>query len=276
MAPAFVHAQQGYDPYWEEFQPVETRPVNQPAKWNFGIKAGPYVPDIDSDVAQEQDGPWERMFGGPGVRVDFELDRYFLWPSGQLGVTASVGFMGKSADAFATASCNAGETGCIGGVKPATNDSGEITRSAEGTSFRLLPSSLGVVYRFTGLDDQFRIPIVPYGKVGLSYYLWWITSPSGGIAETPTMDCPDPADSEADCDGNRALGASLGFQATLGIAFRAERIDKQAALSLRNDAGIEHAGFYAEMTYAQVDGFGSDSKLPVGDLTWSAGINFEF
>jgi len=40
--------------------------------------------------------------------------------------------------------------------------------------------------------------------------------------------------------------------------------------------GIEHAGFYAELSVAKVDGFGSDTKLSVGDSTWFAGVDFEF
>jgi hypothetical protein len=40
--------------------------------------------------------------------------------------------------------------------------------------------------------------------------------------------------------------------------------------------GIQHAGFYAEYSYAQVDGFGSETKLSVGDTTWFAGVDFEF
>jgi len=41
-------------------------------------------------------------------------------------------------------------------------------------------------------------------------------------------------------------------------------------------SGIQHAGIYAELSLAKVDGFGSDSKLSVGDRTWFAGVNFEF
>jgi len=41
-------------------------------------------------------------------------------------------------------------------------------------------------------------------------------------------------------------------------------------------SGIYHAGFYAELQVAKVDGFGSDKKLSVGDTTWFAGIDFEF
>lgn len=62
----------------------------------------------------------------------------------------------------------------------------------------------------------------------------------------------------------------------MGLAVRAERIDPDAETSLRTELGIEHAGFFAELTYANVDGFGSGDKLVVGDLTWFGGINFEF
>ena len=273
-APAF--AQSPFDPYWEEFQPVENRTPPEPAKWNFGIKAGPYLPAVDDSVSQPGDGPWERVFGGAGFRLDIELDRYFMWSVGQLGVTTSIGFMGKTARAFETESCDTNDADCINGIRPIIDDNGNPKRSAEKTSFRLFPVSAGVVYRFTALDDQLRIPIVPYGKAALSYYLWWITGPGGSIAEAAAPDCPAPGEESADCDRERALGASLGFQLTVGLAIRAERLDKQAALSLRNDLGIDHAGFYAELTYAKVDGFGSESKLPVGDLTWFGGLNFEF
>ena len=243
------------DPYWDAFEPVEAR-ASQPADvpyWNIGIKVGPYVPGVDSSVAAAP-GPYERTYGGAALMGMVELDRYFLWPMGQLGVTASAGYASKTANAFL--------------------DDGSTGERSEGdkTSFRVMPLSAGVAYRFTALDDRWRIPLVPYGRVGLAYYLWWVTAPSGAIAKVPTAECPDLNG----CSGNRALGASLGWQASVGLAFRAERLDPQAEMSLRNDLGIEHAGLYAELVHADVDGFGSDSRLPVGDTTWFAGLNFEF
>jgi hypothetical protein len=74
---------------------------------------------------------------------------------------------------------------------------------------------------------------------------------------------------------DKAYGGSFGFQGSVGLAIRAERIDSDAATSMRS-SGLMHAGFYAELQYAKVDGFGSDSKLSVGDNTWFAGVDFEF
>jgi hypothetical protein len=77
------------------------------------------------------------------------------------------------------------------------------------------------------------------------------------------------------CDADKALGGSLGLQGSVGMAIRAERIDADAARSMVN-SGIYHAGFYVEYMFAKVDGFGSSSKLSVGDNTWFAGVDFEF
>jgi hypothetical protein len=139
---------------------------------------------------------------------------------------------------------------------------------ADTNTFRLVPMALTATYRFTWLDDEYGIPVVPYVRGGLSYYLWWLSS-NGSIASI----CNDPA-APTSCS-NKALGASLGMQGSIGIAIRAERIDASTAMSMQQ-SGIQHAGIYAELSLAKVDGFGSDSKLSVGDATWFAGVDFEF
>ena len=77
------------------------------------------------------------------------------------------------------------------------------------------------------------------------------------------------------CPTTKARGASLGFVGSIGLAIRAERIDTDAARSMR-ESGIEHAGFYAEYSLGKVDGFGNEKKLSLGDATWFAGVDFEF
>lgn len=82
-------------------------------------------------------------------------------------------------------------------------------------------------------------------------------------------------DSTGQMCGNKAYGASLGVQGSIGLSIRAERIDASAAMSMR-ESGIQHAGIYGELSAAKVDGFGSDKKLSVGGTTWFAGVEFEF
>jgi len=85
--------------------------------------------------------------------------------------------------------------------------------------------------------------------------------------------CKDP-DAEM-CTLTKGLGASFGLQGSIGLAIRAERIDASTAMSMQQ-SGIQHAGIYAELSMAKVNGFGASSKLSVGDRTWFAGVNFEF
>ena len=254
-------------PWWEGVdEPVQADIGPAPVNWDLEIKFGPYVPAVDSefDLGEDEVGPFEQMFGdGPFLMSGMTLDRYFVHPAGQLGLTGSIGFLSKKARAF--------QVDEDGGV--ITNDDGVPIRSeGDWNRFRMIPMSLGVVYRYTQLDDLYHVIVVPYGRFGLSYYVWWVTGPGGSIAEVPTDDCPDLDG----CTGDRALGASLGWQASGGLAFRLERIDRDAEVALRTELGIEHAGLVLEGTYAKVDGFGSDKKLSVGDVTWFGGINFEF
>jgi hypothetical protein len=238
------------DPYWEDFgtEVYVERPEVAVSYWNAGIKIGPYTPDVDTEFMTSP-GPYERMYGGAAIMGLIDVERFFLFPLGQVGIAGSLGYAQKTANAFAT--CPANDPDCM----PDTRADGDKT------SFRLVPMALSAVYRFTLLDDQWKVPLVPYARAGLSYYLWWITAPDGSLSEI---------------EGDRALGASLGWQGSVGLAVRAERLDPQSARSLRNDLGIEHAGFYGELMYADVGGFGAEGKLQVGALTWFAGLNFEF
>ncbi len=262
---ATAHAQ----PYWDELnEPVDfDDPVSH---WNVEVKIGLYLPDVDSefDLSGGAIGPFEEVFGSSAnFMTILALDRFFAFPSGQLGITGSIGFNKQNAKAFAIDD--------MGNVQRDLN--GKAVRSSgDVTKFRLFPTSFGVVYRFTRLDEEFGIPIVPYGRASLSYYLWFFSDPSGDFSEAPTSGCMSPGSSGSTCTVNRARGGSLGYQATIGIALRAERLDPAAEVSLRTQMGIEHAGFFVELLAAQVDGFGSDKKLSVGDTTWFGGINFEF
>jgi hypothetical protein len=254
-------AQPSSDPYWADpmFQEDVGEELLDP-HWHVGLRAGPYVPAIDDQVAGTGPGPYEQMFGG-GARIMPVLDvDWLFWRGfGQLGIGGSVGAMWKSAKAYQS------------GSDP--NDPMRPRSEGDATTFRLIPLAATAVYRFTYLDDRYGIPVVPYVRGGLSYYIWWIGAPSGNTA---VIHDPPGCDPDTDgCKENRARGASLGVQGSIGLAIRAERIDSGAARSMRQ-GGVEHAGFYAELQLAKVDGFGNEKKLSVGDATWFAGVDFEF
>lgn len=254
VAPAAARAQ-SFAPYWEDETDVEDDGLAD-IKWHAGIKLGPYVPAIDDQLGvfdADGKGPYERVYGGYEILPVLEVDR-LVWhpPGGQLGLGGSVGVMGKTANSFRFVDGNGD-----GIYQPGE----EITRSkGDRTKFRLVPVAANVIYRLTLFDDEWGIPVIPYLRGGLAYYIWWNTKPDGSVSVV---------------DGNKARGASLGLQGSAGLAVRAEAIDGAAAASMR-DGGIYHAGFYAEYQLGWVDGFGSEKKLAVGDNTWFAGVNFEF
>ncbi len=248
MAVGDAHAQANTRPYWEDGV-SEDADINY-VRWHIGLRAGPYTPAIDPQFT-ENDGtgpaPYAAMFGTKyAITPMFDVDRIIWRGFGQVAVGGSFGYMGKTAKAFAA------------GSDP--NDPMRTRATGDTNTFRLLPLAAVATYRFTYLDEAYHIPIVPYVRGGLAYYVWWVKAPNGNIAKVGT---------------NKAAGASAGFQAAIGVSLRAERIDPDAASSMQ-EGGIEHAGFYAELSTAKVDGFGSESKLAVGDTTWFAGIDFEF
>jgi hypothetical protein len=252
-APARAHAQ---SPYWEN-QATGSTDENLgfgeelgPPKWHVGIKLGPYTPAIDSQSTFRNSagqGPYAAMFGGYTLMPMLDVDR-FLWSGwGQLGVGISIGYMGKSANAFV--------------IPSDPSDPNRPRSPGDTTAFRMIPLQVTAIYRLSILDDDYGIPIVPYVRGGLGYYVWWSTI--DGHLSTDSM------------VSGSAIGATVGLVGTFGISIRAERIDAAAARSMR-ESGIAHAGFYAEVNAGWVDGFGKSTKLDVGATTWFAGAELEF
>lgn len=274
LLPSLARADE-WSPYWEEENSSESALADEDhVKWHAGVRLGPYTPDIDAQAgvnASSMMGPYQAMFGNyylDGKAHDahvyqwlpmLDVDRVLWRGFGQLAVGGSLGYMQKSAYAY--------QEGCDG----CSADNPQRPRSKAGrNTFRFIPLSLEATYRLTTLDDDYGIPLVPYLRGGLAYDVWWLKGPDGDIASV----CKDGS-MTPDCAKNKALGASLGFTGSIGLAIRAERVDPNAARSMKQ-SGIYHAGFYGELMFARVDGFGSDKKLSVGDKTWFAGVDFEF
>jgi hypothetical protein len=255
----------GYQPYWEDNESFDkksftaTDDATGDVTWHVGVRIGPYVPDIDGQLGGPKPGPYEQMFGGYHIMTMLDVDRIVWSGFGQVGVGLSLGYWQKTASTFT--------------IDSMPTDSAR-PRAADHNAFRLVPTELSATYRFTWFDDNYGVPIVPYARAGLAYYLWWV-SVAGHYAHA----CANPTMSVFCNDGqshnDRALGASLGLQGALGLSIRAERIDASTAMSMQQ-SGIQHAGIYAELSLAKVDGFGSDKKLSVGARTWFAGVDFEF
>jgi len=250
------------DPYAEPLPGLQDDEPKQ-SKWIIEAKAGLYFPQVDSGV---EGSPFAFVFGGESTWMPMiEVNRILAWPMGQLGVTVSAGYTYKTASGF--------EVDNAGDLRTDSITMDPLRYDGYRTVFRLYPISVGGVYRFTWLDDRFGAPFVPYAKLGLSAYIWRFLRPEGTV---------DLVDEDPLCSGDRCLkdrrkGTSLGFQWTLGLAIRVSQIDQFAGNNLAKEWGIDHSSFFFEVTGARVDGnIGSKAALDVGELTWFAGLNFEF
>ncbi len=247
LAPAVASAQT-YTPYFPD-DGAESLGMPE-VSWTLGLRLGPYVPSIDASFDSDP-GPYERTFKFKSLMFAVDLHRVWSVARGQLGIGATVGYYTNSANSFED------------GTTPSTPDRPRADDNI--TRLSILPTAITATYRATILDDEYGIPLVPYVRGGIAYDVWWIKNPADELSSA--MSC-------ATCD-DRALGASIGLVGAVGLAVRAERIDPDAALSMRN-SGLEHAGFFAELEYGWVNGFGNDTKLSLGDLTWFGGLSFEF
>jgi len=217
-----------------------------PRNMAFEFRVGPYLPDVDSGLANGAT-PHRNTFGSSSRAIyQLEVD-YDLWQGfGNVGVGLGLGYFHESAKAFV-----ADSSGLSTG-----------TRSADDTALRLIPISLLAIYRFDALAMRWHVPFVPYAKLGLNYTLWRITDGNGDVA-TLTQ-------------GDRGSGGTLGWQATAGLALQLDGVDPMAMRELDGETGLNHVYVFWDYSHIDASGLGMSHRLHVGDNTWSAGLLVEF
>lgn len=215
--------------------------------WAVELRMGPYSPDVDSEFDPEQGpGPHEKYFTTKRrLMVQAELDRELLSVFGTLSVGARIGYTRETASAFVDPNFSMGET----------------VRSGDRTSLTIVPTSLLLVYRLDVAARRWGIPLVPYGKVGLDYVLYWIR---------------DGNDSIASFGGNKGRGGTTGWNAAIGVAFLLDVFDQGSARELDSTTGINHTYLFGELVHHDDSGLFGSKQMHLGDDTWFAGLMFEF
>ena len=259
------------------------RNYRSPQHFAFELKFGPYSPDIDSTpglkgkpfsdlfVGQDSENFGKRPAGA--LLTTLEFDWQIFRGFGSLGLAGSVGFMRRTTHGFQYADDD--YTPCT-----PSRDFG-CTRSGDETSLNVMPLSLELVYRFDILAQRWHIPIVPYLKGGVAYYLWFIQNGAGSLANCdkrnpPLMGtCLDP---NTPLKGERedAIGGTFGLVAHPGVALLLDVLEPGVARTMDVELGINHSYLFFELNYAWVTGFGSKTKMVLSDVTWNAGLAFEF
>jgi hypothetical protein len=239
LAPSAAAAER-YAPPPNDLAGPKHKSFESPQWFALELRFSPFKPAVDA-----QSGllgkPFEQTFGGnPRVLVQFEFDFQFVripWV-GTLGIGASAGYFQ------------------IG--QQALTPSGQPTSSS--VYWETIPFYFPLVLRADVLLQKFRVPVVPYVKVGGGFALWRSFS-SGGLSET---------------NGIEGRGTSYGIHFGAGGALELNWLDRGAAKSLDNALGINHTYAFAEYMLMNYDGFGSPKVLLAGGPAAVFGMAFEF
>lgn len=209
-----------------------------PQEWAFELRFGRYLPNVDDGVAGT---PFESTFGNGnrylvGFEVDWQLLRipYF----GSIGPGVGWGYTKMTARA------------------PLASGDG---LSEQDTSLTLMPMYAVGVARVDVFARELQIPVVPYGKLGFGYALWWAGDGDG---------------TARDDSGTLGRDASIGWQFALGAMLHLDPLDRASALEMDTDTGVNNSYIFVEWYYSDLDGF-DGSDMQVGTSTWMAGLAFE-
>lgn len=273
---ARAHAEDAIGGYPPRFGENAPRNYESSQRFAVEIKFGPYSPNIDASPGLHGNHPFADLFPPnagktrpPGrLLTQVEFDYQFLRkPWGNLGIGNTAGYYRRTTHSFAynsdpttgnpTQACTVG------------SDTNACMRSGDTTALNIVPLSIMAVYRFDYLARRFKVPFVPYFKIGLAYYVWWIENGGGFLSISQYT----PAGSTSSQGG---WGGTLGWVMNPGGAFLLDVLDPTAAKVIDAELGINHTYLFCEFHYADISGFGAANKLNLSDTTLNAGLAFEF
>jgi hypothetical protein len=205
----------------------------------FELRFGRYLPEVDDQISGAT--PFQDSFGTSnrytfGAEVDWQVLR--IKHLGSLGP----GF-GWSYTKFSSRA-------------PFADGSG---LSASRTRLNIMPMYVVGVLRVDVIAKDFKIPLVPYAKLGVGYAMWWSSD----------------GQHSAQFHGDKGRGGSYGFTYALGGMFLLDVLDPDDAKSADGLMGINNSYLFAEWFRPQLDGFGSDKVLDLSSSSWVVGFALE-
>jgi hypothetical protein len=253
-----AHAQPIYhDSSFAEDHPDESW-GGSPRQYAIEARFGLYTPNVDSEFRKTT--PNADVFGTkrrPMWQIEFDWE--FLQEFGTLSLGGVIGYYKENAQACTRAGLQPDGT-C---PTPDPTDPAAATkgRSGDNTSLRLIPLAALLVYRMDEAANRWKIPLVPYAKIGLNYTIWTVTNGNGDIAWS---------------GNNKGQGGTMGWQAAVGLSLSLDFLDPGAARGFDADSGVNHTYAFFELDHISGSGLYRKDVLRVGDDTWFAGLMFEF
>ena len=231
----------------QEFMPKyrhDPRRFESPQNFAIELRLGRYRPNVDLEPGLKSE-PYRTVFGDSaslymGVEFDWQALRvpYF----GTVGPGIAVGYMDNTTTA------------------PFKVPRLDGAPSSSTTSLEIFPAQVLAVVRADALWREWRIPIVPYFKGGLSLARWrsfsdGVTSSSGGLS---------------------AKGSVYGYYVAGGAAFNLNILDPYTARSFDQRLGVNNTYVFFEVFTSSLESAFMGKPLYVGTTNWTAGLMFEF
>jgi hypothetical protein len=224
----------------------------------FAIEArfGLYTPNIDSEFSGGGTKPQANVFGTKRRPMwQLELDWEFLQEFGTLSLGGVIGYYKENAQACQLTGLKPDGTCPVVLGDPSSGPSGD------NTSLRLIPLAILLIYRLDEAATHWKIPLVPYAKIGLNYTIWTITDGNGDVPNA---------------SGGHGQGGTMGWQAAVGLSLQLDFLDPGAARGFDADSGVNHSYAFFELDHVDGSGLYRKDVLHVGDNTWFTGLMFEF
>lgn len=270
-----------------------------PQHFAVEVKFGPYVPHLDDVPWLNGQTPFSDHFGDPadpkgapphlGLLSKVEFDYQFWSKFGVLGIGLESGYYGIEAPAFTilegTKMVNGSSVTVRQPCQVTANQDNSRMYSVPGRAnldyyqscisgdtdkFNVVPIAIMLIYRFDVLSKRYRIPIIPYMKVGFAYYVWWFGNSNSFAAQYEVTKADGATESRS------AAGASIGVVLHPGLSLDLSALDPRAARAIDQEIGLNRIAAFVELDAALVNGFGVGRVLNVSDTTVSAGLSFEF
>src|SRR5262249_2049498 len=108
--------------------------------------------------------------------VEFDYQFWRRW-YGNFAIGSTTGYYRRTTHSFAFNTNTT--TGAMNQPCSTTDAANMCVRSGDQTALNIIPLSMLAIYRFDYLAHRYHIPFVPYFKIGLAYYIWWIENGQG-------------------------------------------------------------------------------------------------
>lgn len=278
--------------------PARAQLQESPQHFAVEVKFGPYVPHLDDAQWLNGRTPFSDHFGDPadekgalphrGLLSKVEFDYQFWNKFGSFGIGLESGYYGIEAPSFTVLS----GTKMVNGSSVTVRQSCQVTAgdgnsrmysvpgrpnlpydscvSGDTDKFNVVPIAVMLIYRFDVLSKRYRIPIIPYMKVGFAYYIWWFGNSNSFASQY------DVTTASGETETRSAAGGTMGVVLHPGLALDLSALDPRAARAIDQEIGLNRVAAFVELDAALVNGFNQGRALNLSDTTVSAGLSFEF